>query len=77
MRKKSARKPEAQVIKVILVLDNDNIRYLNGKDAQKYIADLDGVLGFMQATRSYMLPENFLKVRWKEIKKSKASKLLK
>lgn len=72
-----AKKQEAEpkITRVIFELDNGRLRYIEGRVAQRYLDHLNSVLGFMQVTRSYMLPDDFLKVEWKEIDISEATKL--
>lgn len=72
---KNRRKNSKRCVKVILEFADGKIRYLEGADAQKYIDHINGALGFMQVTRSYMLPVDFLELSWKEIDKSKVGSI--
>lgn len=73
LAKKQAAEPK--ITRVILELDNGTLRYIEGRVAQTYLDHLNSVLGFMQVTRSDMLLDDFLKVEWKEIDISEATKL--
>ena len=66
---------QQSIKRLIIEEDNGRVRYLEGKTAQKYVKQIDDALGFMQITRGYMLPEDFLQSPWREIDVRKASKL--
>lgn len=74
--KREADKQKPKITKVIHILDNGRVHYLEGEDVQKYFDHINSALSFMQVTRSYMLPKDFLKVDWKEIDKSKIAQLV-
>lgn len=68
-------KPQPSVIRLIIEQDNGKVQYLEGEAAQKYVKQIDDALVFKQATRRYLLPEDFLQSSWQEINVREASKL--
>lgn len=69
------RVPQPSVKRLIIEQGNGKVRYLEGEAAQRCMEQIDNVLGFMQITRSYLLPKGFLQFPWREIDVSKAPKL--
>ncbi len=39
--------------------------YLDGADLEKYLSQINSVIGFMHVTRPSQLPQDFLDVEWK------------
>ena len=58
----------AEIKRLIFEYEDGVVRYLEGDAAKKYLEQINDVLVFMQGTRSYMLPKDFLKTDgWNEI----------
>lgn len=69
MRQKIKTNPnnkQPKIKRIIFEEYSGKIRYVEGVEAEKYLQQINQVLGVMQLTRPYMLPKNFLKVNWQE-----------
>ncbi len=64
------------VVRLIYQYEDGEIGYLEGDNVIKFFKDVDFVLGFIGATRAYMLPENFLNLTWRVLNKEEATGLL-
>ncbi|OGE20018.1 hypothetical protein A3A14_00215 [Candidatus Daviesbacteria bacterium RIFCSPLOWO2_01_FULL_43_38] len=67
--------PESKPTRLLIEHDNGKIIYLEGKDLDKYLGDIDNVLMRVQLTRQYTLPDKFMQVEWKKIDPSEVGKL--
>lgn len=76
MKKKKQFHSTSEIKRLIFEYEDGVMRCLEGGAAKKYLEQINDVLVFMQGTRSYMLPKDFLKTdEWKEIKTDKAGKI--
>jgi|GEM_PF-5999523 len=75
IQKEQEQKPKP--IRLLIEHDDGKIRYLEGNDLEKWLEDVNYVLGFMQATRRQLLPQNFMQVKWKEIHRKDIDKIFK
>ncbi len=75
MKRKRQLHSTTGIKRLIFEYEDGVMRYLEGDAAKKYLEQINDVLVFMQGTRSYMLPKDFLKTdEWKEINTDKVGK---
>lgn len=72
---KPEHEPQPRPIRILVEYDNEKVRYLEGENAENFIDTVNDVLGVIQLSRDYMLPEDFDNIEWKEVGRSEAARL--